>query len=80
MAFMTPSILDEIDTGLDGLRRLSAIVISLRRQAQTQGPESAPSAGNANATNVQAPQGLEPRSRRLHYIGPTAATGFTLYF
>jgi hypothetical protein len=66
MAFMTPSTLDEIDTELDGLRRLSAIVISLRRQAQTQGPESAPSAGNANATNVQAPQGLEPA------VSPTA--------
>ena len=40
MAFMTPSALDECDTELDDLRRLSAIVISLQRQAQTQGPES----------------------------------------
>src|SRR6478752_4756787 len=60
MAFMTPSALDEIDTALEDQRRLSAIVISLQRQAQTQGPESAPSAGNANATSVQAPHGLEP--------------------
>ena len=60
MAFMTPSALDECDTELDDLRRLSAIVISLQRQAQTQGPESAPSAGDANATSVQAPHGLEP--------------------
>jgi hypothetical protein len=60
MAFMTPTALDEIDTELEDRCRLSAIVISLQRQAQTQGPESAPSAGNANATSVQAPHGLEP--------------------
>ena len=66
MAFMTPSALDECDTELGDLRRLSAIVISLQRQAQTQGPESARSASNANATSVQAPQGLEPS------VAPTA--------
>ena len=66
MAFMTPSALDEFDTELEDQRRLSAIVISLQRQAQTQGPESAPSAGNANATSVQAPQSLEPS------VAPTA--------
>jgi hypothetical protein len=66
MAFMTPSALDECDTELDDLRRLSAIVISLQRQAQTQGPVSAPSAGNANFMSVQAPQGLKPS------VAPTA--------
>ena len=39
MAFMTPTALDEIDTELEAQRRLSAIVTSLQRQAQTQGPE-----------------------------------------
>ena len=66
MAFMTPSALDECDTELDDLRRLSAIVISLQRQAQTQGPVSAPSAGDANFMSVQAPQGLKPS------VAPTA--------
>ena len=81
MAFMTPSALDECDTELDDLRRLSAIVISLQRQAQTQGPVSAPSAGDANFMSVQAPQGSEfSQLPRLRYIGPMAATGFTLYF
>ena len=61
MAFMTPTALgDGIDTESEAQRRLSAIIISLQRQAQTQGPESAPSAHKANATNVQAPQSLEP--------------------
>ena len=66
MAYMAPSALDEIDTELEDQRRLSAIVISLQRQAQTQGPGSAPSVVNANATSVQAPQSLGPS------IGPTA--------
>jgi hypothetical protein len=60
MAFMTLTALDEMDTGLEAQRRLSAIVISLQKQAQTQGPESAPSAHKINATSVQAPQSLEP--------------------
>ena len=59
-AYMTPSALNEIDMELEYERRLSAIVISLQRQAHTQGPESARSAGNANATSVQAPEDLEP--------------------
>jgi hypothetical protein len=66
MAYMAPSALNEIDTELEDQRRLSAIVISLQRQAQTQGPGSAPSVVNANATSVQAPQSLGPS------VGPTA--------
>ena len=76
---MTPSALNEIDMELEYERRLSAIVISLQRQAHTQGPESARSAGNANATSVQAPEDLEPSVVRPRSIGPTAETGFTLY-
>jgi hypothetical protein len=76
MAFMTPSALDEIDTALEDQRRLSAIVISLQRQAQTQGPESAPSAGNANATSFQAPQGLEPSVAATALYQPHSSNWF----
>lgn len=76
---MTASSLDKVDTELEDERRLSAIVISLQRQAQTQGPELAPSASNANVTSVQAPLRLEPSvfqialnrphgSNRLHLV------------
>ena len=60
MAYMTLSALDETGTELEDQRRLSAIVISLQRQAQTQGPGSAPSLVDTKATSVQAPQGLKP--------------------
>jgi len=76
MAFMTPSALDEIDTALEDQRRLSAIVISLQRQAQTQGPESAPSAGNANATSFQVPQGLEPSVAATALYQPHSSNWF----
>jgi hypothetical protein len=78
MAFMTPSTLDEIDTALEAQRRPSAIVISLQRQAQTRGPESAPSDGNANATSIQAPQGLEPSVAVTGLYRPHSSNRFHL--
>jgi hypothetical protein len=77
---MTPPALDEIDTELEAQRRLSAIVTSLQRQAQTQGPESAPPAHKDNSTSVQAPQRMERAVAKTKLHGPQSATGFTLYF
>src|SRR5262245_55454144 len=62
MAFMEPPATDQIGSESEDLRRLSAIVISMQRQAQSQGPESVLQVGNSNATSVEAPiaQGLRP--------------------
>ena len=46
---------NEIGAASEGLRRLSAIVVSLQRQAQTQGPESVVRVGYAGAKSVEAP-------------------------
>ena len=75
---MTPTALDEIDTELEAQRRLSAIVTSLQRQAQTQGPESAPPANKDNATSVQAPQSMEPAVARTTLHGPHISNRFHL--
>jgi hypothetical protein len=63
---MGSSAINEIAADSEDLRRLSAIVISLQRQAQSQGPESVLPVGNANATSVEAPiaQGLRPPATR----------------
>jgi hypothetical protein len=61
---MWPSATDEIGADLEDLRRLSAIVSSLQRQAQTQGPESLLAVSNANlVTNVEGPI-AQPRATR----------------
>jgi hypothetical protein len=78
MAFMTPTALDEIDTELDAQRRLSAIVASLQRQAQTQGPESAPPADKGNATSVQAPQRMERAVAKTKVHGSDISNRFHL--
>ena len=82
MAFMTPSALDECDTELEDLRRLSAVVIALQRQAETQGPKSAPSAGKTpkvskrrRVWNLQLPRPALARphgSNRIHFVLLTA--------
>ena len=46
---------DETGAASEDLRRLSAIVTSLQRQAQTQGPESVVPVGHADAKSVEAP-------------------------
>ena len=46
---------NEIGAASEDLRRLSAIVVSLQRQAQTQGPESVVRVGYARAKSVEAP-------------------------
>jgi hypothetical protein len=78
MAFMTPTAPDEIDTELDAQRRLSAIVTSLQRHAQTQGPDSAPPAHKANAASVQAPQSMEPAIAGTTLHRPHSSSRFHL--
>ena len=46
---------NEIGAAPEDLRRLSAIVVSLQRQAQTQGPESVVRVGYVGAKSVEAP-------------------------
>lgn len=46
---------DEIGAASEDLRRLSAIVISLQRQAQIQGPELVVGVSDASAKSVGAP-------------------------
>ena len=46
---------NEIGAASEDLRRLSAIVVSLQRQAQTQGPELVVRVGYARAKSVEAP-------------------------
>ena len=75
---MTPTALDEIDTELEAQRRLSAIVTSLQRQAQTQGPESAPPANKDNSTSVQAPQRMERAVAKTKLHGPHISNRFHL--
>ena len=75
---MTPTAVDEIDTELEAQRRLSAIVTSLQRQAQTQGPESAPPANKDNSTSVQAPQSMEPAVAGTTLHGPHSSNRFHL--
>ena len=75
---MTPTAVDEIDTELEAQRRLSTIVTSLQRQAQTQGPESAPPAHKDNATSVQAPQSMEPAVAGTTLHGPHSSNRFHL--
>jgi hypothetical protein len=58
---MRPS--DEIGADSADLRRLSAIVMSLQRQAQTQGPESVVPVGEANVKSVE-PLILAPQAIR----------------
>ena len=62
---MRPS--DETGAASEDLRRLSAIVISLQRQAQTQGPESVVRVGDAKAKSVEAPI-LAPHARSVHAL------------
>src|SRR6478672_9736717 len=61
------------------LRRLSAVVIALQTEAETQGPNSTPPDGKNDAKSAEAPQGVEPsvapswharpRSRnRFHFV------------
>ena len=62
------------------LQRLSAVVIALQTEAETQGPNSTPPDGKNDAKSAEAPQGVEPSVSRPGTLGPAAATAFTLYF
>jgi hypothetical protein len=78
---MGPSATDETGADSEDLRRLSAIVISLQRQALSQGPESVLlRADNANAMSVEAPiaQGLRPSATRNEH--PVARSRNRLHF
>jgi hypothetical protein len=61
---MRPSVGN--DTGGSELDRLSAVVVALQREAQTQGPKSIRSDGENETLNAKAPQGLE-----LSTVAPT---------
>jgi hypothetical protein len=79
--FMGPSATDETGADSEDLRRLSAIVISLQRQALSQGPESVLlRADNANAMSVEVPiaQGLRPSATRNEH--PVARSRNRLHF
>ena len=76
---MGPSARNDAGASED-LHRLSAVVIALQREAQTQGPKSILPDGEDDAKTAKAPQSLEPSVPRPRSIAPTAATGFTLDF
>src|ERR1700716_2661299 len=74
---MRPS--DETGAASEDLRRLSAIVISLQRQAQTQGPESVVRVGDAGAKSVEAPILAPDATRSATHALALGRNGFSIF-
>ena len=58
------------------LQRLSAVVIALQTEAETQGPNSTHPDGQNDAKSAEAPQGVEPSVSPTCHARPRSSNGF----
>jgi hypothetical protein len=58
------------------LQRLSAVVIALQTEAETQGPNSTPPDGKNDAKSAEAPQGVEPSVAPTWHARPRSSNRF----
>ncbi len=58
------------------LQRLSAVVIALQTEAETQGPNSPPPDGKNDAKSAEAPQGVEPSVAPTWHAQPRSRNWF----
>ena len=61
---------------LQDLQRLSAVVIALQTEAETQGPNSTPPDGKNDAKSAEAPQGVEPSVAPTWHARPRSSNRF----